>query len=114
MPKDKEDTERERKPKRIISKTMVNEHFKQQDQFLTELIEAYQKGFFKGDEYKPYFDWKITKVNNITKADAQLLLNKVRMDLDPLYDSGEESRLLTYLEAIEAEITNILVAGLYK
>ena len=93
---------------------MVNEYFKQQDNFLTELIEAYQKGFFSGKEYKPFFDWKITKVNNITKDDAQILLNKVRMDLEPLYDSNEESPLLTYLEAIEAEVTNILVSGLYK
>ena len=114
MPKDKEDTERERKHKQIITKDMVNEYFKQQDRFLAELIEAYQKGFFSAPEYKPYFDWKISKVNNITKVDAQLLLNKVRMDLAPLYDSSEESQLLTYLEAIEAEITNILVSGLYK
>ena len=114
MRKDKEDSERERKPKLIMIKTMVNEYFKAQDNFLAELIEAHHKGFFSGKEYKPYFDWKISKVNNITKVDAQLLLNKVRMDLAPLYDSDEESQLLTYLEAIETEITNIIVSGLYK
>lgn len=93
---------------------MVNEYFKAQDNFLIELIEAYQKGFFSGKEYKPYFDWKISKVNNITKDDAQILLNKVREDLEPLYNSNDESVRLTYLEAIEAEITNILVSNLYK
>ena len=114
MRKDKEDSERERKPKLIMIKTMVNEYFKAQDNFLAELIEAYHKGFFSGKEYKPYFDWKVTKVNNITKDDAQKLLNKVREDLEPLYDGNDDSLLLTYLEAIEAEITNILVSGLYK
>ena len=114
MPKDKEGLERERKLITQRIKKMVNEYFKAQDNFLTELIEAYHKGFFSGKEYKPYFDWKISKVNNITKADAQLLLNKVREDLEPLYDSNNESVLLTYLEAIEAEITNILISVLYK
>lgn len=114
MRKDKEDSERERKPKLTMIKSMVNEYFKAQDNFLAELIEAYHKGFFSGKEYKPYFDWKVTKVNNITKDDAQKLLNKVREDLEPLYDGNDDSLLLTYLEAIEAEITNILVSGLYK
>lgn len=44
---------------------------------------ATAEGFFSGKEYKPYFDWKITKVNNITKDDAQKLLNKVREDSEP-------------------------------
>ena len=114
MRKDKEDSERERKPKLTMIKSMVNEYFNAQDNFLAELIEAYHKGFFSGKEYKPYFDWKVTKVNNITKDDAQKLLNKVREDLEPLYDGNDDSLLLTYLEAIEAEITNILVSGLYK
>ena len=113
MPKDKEGLERERKLTIQRIKKMVNEYFKAQDNFLTELIEAYHKGFFSGKEYKPYFDWKVTKVNNITKDDAQKLLNKVREDLEPLYDSNNESVLLTYLEAIEAEITQIIVNGLY-
>ena len=113
MRKDKEDSERERKPKLTMIKSMVNEYFNAQDNFLAELIEAYHKGFFSGKEYKPYFDWKISKVNNITKADAQLLLNKVREDLEPLYNEGVESKLLTYLEAIEAEISKIIINGLY-
>ena len=113
MPKDKEGLERERKLTIQRIKKMVNEYFKAQDNFLTELIEAYHKGFFSGKEYKPYFDWKITKANNITKDDAQKLLNKVREDLEPLYNSNNESVLLTYLEAIEAEITQIIVNGLY-
>lgn len=113
MPKDKEGLERERKLITQRIKKMVNEYFKAQDNFLTELIEAYHKGFFSGKEYKPYFDWKITKVNNITKDDAQKLLNKVREDLEPLYDGNDDSLLLTYLEAIEAEITQIIVNGLY-
>lgn len=113
MPKDKEGLERERKLTIQRIKKMVNEYFKAQDNFLTELIEAYHKGFFSGKEYKPYFDWKVTKVNNITKDDAQKLLNKVREDLEPLYDSNDDSLLLTYLEAIEAEITQIIVNGLY-
>lgn len=46
---------------------MINEYFKKQDEFLAELIEAYKQGFFIGKEYEPYFKWKITKVNNITK-----------------------------------------------
>jgi hypothetical protein len=113
MPKDKEGLERERKLTIQRIKKMVNEYFNAQDNFLTKLIEAYHKGFFSGKEYKPYFDWKITKVNNITKDDAQKLLNKVREDLEPLYDSNDDSLLLTYLEAIEAEITKIIVNGLY-
>ena len=55
MQKDREDTERERKPKQIINKYMVNEYFKQQDRFLAELIEAHQKGFFSAPEYSQLY-----------------------------------------------------------
>lgn len=91
---------------------MINEYFKKQDEFLAELIEAYKQGFFIGKEYEPYFNWEITKVNNITKDDAQRLMWKVSEDLDKQYDTGNNKQI-EYLEAIDSEITNILTAGLY-
>ena len=45
----------------IFAKNMAQQYFNQQDSFLASMIEAYHQGLFPGDEYKPYFDWKISK-----------------------------------------------------
>ena len=116
---------------------MPQQYFNQQDQFLASMIEAYHQGLFPGDEYKPYFDWKISKQFCITKEMATRLMHKVRADLEPYYNTdscdkreqnelvhyAEQSnnleqerktsneKIVDYLEAIDSEITKILVGG---
>ena len=92
---------------------MAQQYFNQQDQFLASMIEAYHEGLFSGDEYKPYFDWKISKQFCITKEMATRLMYKVRADLEPYYDTDSDKKIVDYLEAIDSEITKILVGGYY-
>jgi Leu/Phe-tRNA-protein transferase len=97
-----------------LCKNMAQQYFNQQDQFLASMIEAYHQGLFPGDEYKPYFDWKISKQFCITREMATRLMHKVRADLEPYYDANSNEKIVDYLEAIDSEITKILVAGICK
>jgi Leu/Phe-tRNA-protein transferase len=98
----------------IFAKNMAQQYFNQQDQFLASMIEAYHQGLFPGDEYKPYFDWKISKQFCITREMATRLMHKVRADLEPYYDTDSNEKIVDYLEAIDSEITKILVGGYYR
>ena len=81
-------------------------YFKQQDEFLIELISAYENNII-GKEYEPYFAWK--KGSPLfSREQCQAMRNVLREQLDALYDHAEpDEKLLTYLEAIDAELTNI-------
>ena len=94
-----------------LQKNMPQQYFNQQDQILASMIEAYHQGLFPGDEYKPYFDWKISKQFCITREMATRLMHKVRADLEPYYDTDSNEKIVDYLEAIDSEITKILVNG---
>lgn len=84
----------------------MEEYFKQQDEFLAELISAYENNII-GKEYEPYFAWK--KGSPLfNREQCQAMRNVMREQLDTLYDHAEpDDKLLTYLEAIDAELTNI-------
>ena len=84
----------------------MEEYFKQQDKFLAELISAYDNNII-GKEYEPYFAWK--KGSPLfNREQCQAMRNVMREQLDALYDYAEpDDKLLTYLEAIDAELTNI-------
>ncbi len=90
---------------------MAQQYFNQQDQFLASMIKAYHEGLFPGDEYKSYFEWKISKQFCITREMAIRLMHKVRADLEPYYDTDSNEKIVDYLEAIDSEITKILVGG---
>lgn len=78
----------------------MEEYFKRQDEFLTELISAYDNNII-GKEYEPYFAWK--KGSPLfNREQCQAMRNVMREQLDALYDHAEPNeKLLTYLEAID-------------
>ena len=84
----------------------MEEYFKQQDEFLSEMISAYESNLL-GKEYEPYFAWKKgSPLFNREQCNA--MWQKVREQLDALYDHAQpEDKLLTYLEAMENELTRI-------
>ena len=84
----------------------MEEYFKQQDKFLAELISAYESNII-GKEYEPYFAWK--KGSPLfNREQCQAMRNVLREQLDALYDHAKpDDKLLTYLEAMDAELTNI-------
>ena len=84
----------------------MEKYFKQQDEFLAELISAYESNII-GNEYEPYFAWK--KGSPLfNREQCQAMRNAMREQLDALYNHAKhDDKLLTYLEAIDAELTNI-------
>ena len=84
----------------------MEEYFKRQDEFLAELIFAYENNII-GKEYEPYFSWK--KGSPLfNREQCQAMRNVMREQLDALYDHAKpDEKLLTYLEAMDAELTNI-------
>ena len=86
----------------------MEEYFKQQDEFLAEMISAYENNMLN-KEYEPYFAWK--KGSPLFNREQCIAMwQKVREQLDTLYDHAlPEDNLLTYLEAMDAELTNIAI-----
>ena len=84
----------------------MEEYFKRQDEFLAEMISAYENNIID-KEYEPYFAWK--KGSPLfNRVQCQAMRNVLREQLEALYDHAEpDDKLLTYLEAIDAELTNI-------
>ena len=84
----------------------MEEYFKQQDEFLAEMISAYKNNLL-GKEYEPYFAWK--KGSPLFNREQCIAMwQKVRELLDTLYDHAQpEDKLLTYLEAMESELSRI-------
>ena len=84
----------------------MEEYFKQQDEFLAEMISAYENNLL-GKEYEPYFAWK--KGSPLFNREQCIAMwQKVREYLDTLYNHAQpEDKLLTYLEAMESELSRI-------
>ena len=84
----------------------MEEYFKQQDEFLAEMISAYENNLL-GKEYEPYFAWK--KGSPLFNREHCIAMwQKVREHLDTLYVHAQpEDKLLTYLEAMESELSRI-------
>ena len=84
----------------------MEEFFKQQDDFLAEMISAYESDLL-GKEYALYFAWK--KGSPLfSKEQCSAMQQKVREQLDCMYEQEQaDETLLTYLEAIESELTRI-------
>ena len=84
----------------------MEEYFKQQDEFLAEMISAYENNLL-GKEYEPYFAWK-KGLPLFNRKQCIAMWKKVREQLDTLYEHAQpEDRLLTYLEAMENELSHI-------
>ena len=84
----------------------MEEFFKQRDKFLAEMTSAYESNLL-GKEYELYFAWK--KGSPLfNKEQGNAMWQKVREQLDCLYEQEQaDNTLLTYLEAIESELTRI-------
>lgn len=84
----------------------MEDFFKQQDEFLAELIYAYESNII-GKEYEPYFAWK--KGSPLfNREQCQTMRNVLREQLDTLYNhANPNDKLLTYLEAMDVELSNI-------
>ena len=84
----------------------MEEYFKQQDEFLAEMISAYENNLL-GKEYEPYFAWK--KGSPLFNREQCIAMwQKVREQLDTLYNHTlPEDKLLSYLEAMESELSCI-------
>lgn len=84
----------------------MEEYFKQQDEFLAEMISAYANNLL-GKEYEPYFAWKKCSLL-FNREQCIAMWQKVREQLDTLYDYTQpEDKLLSYLEAMESELSRI-------
>ena len=70
------------------------------------MISAYENNMLS-KEYEPYFAWK--KGSPLFNREQRLAMwQKVREQLDTLYEHAQlEDKLLTYLEAMENEISRI-------
>ena len=84
----------------------MEEYFKQQDEFLAEMISAYENNLL-GKEYEPYFAWK--KGSPLFNREHCIAMwQKVREQLDCLYEQEQaDNTLLTYIEAMENELSRI-------
>ena len=114
--------------------------FKKQDLFLTQMRKDYTAGNIPhSDIFKPYFEWKnggtlITSA--ITKDEAIAIMWHTRELLEHFYDMhpdaykdipahnsddpwqeytgyGKDKYNVSYLEAIDSEMTSLLAGGLF-
>ena len=116
---------------------MSTSFFDKQDIFIKKMIEDYQEGLFINPIYKPYFDWKTgeTSILKISKQEARAIISDASNELEKYYvcypdaykdlDSyinddawqhykgfGKDKYIVSYLEAIEYEVNNLLMAGM--
>ena len=105
--------------------------FDKQDAFLAKMLEDYNNGSFKNSYvFKPYMDWKQGKGMNINQAQSWEMRDEAQSQLDDYYNCyphayekmdsiinndpwqmykgyGKDKYMVSYLEAIDSEITNI-------
>ena len=118
---------------------MSHSYFDKQDIFMKKMIEDYETGLISNPIFKPYFDWKMRKtaILQISKQEARSMKEAADLELDKYYDQypeafsdldsvinddpwqhykgfGEDKYIVSYLEAIEEEINQILMMGTLK
>lgn len=107
--------------------------FDKQDAFLERLLSDYTKGFIpEAETFRPYFDWKSGKdtIPRFSIVEAQQMQEVASNLLEALYIKhqsdqkpietyinddpwqnyrwlGDDAYVVSYLEAIEAELTNM-------
>lgn len=83
------------------------EYFRQQDAFLKEMISFYHEGNLD-KTFQPYFEWKEGGFPP-SRAEAYQMMGCISDSLDELFDSKPVTRKQLILEAIDEELTNILL-----
>ena len=104
--------------------------FEKQDAFLSKMMADYNSGLFKNSAvFKPYMDWKQSGKLNISQAQSWAMRDEAQSQLSDLYDRyphayqnmdsiiddpwqmykgyGEDKYIVSYLEAIDSELTNV-------
>lgn len=101
------------------------------------MLEDYQKGIIPTC-FKPYFDWKLGRceLSNISKEQAMNMMELVSNQIDEFYEKhphpfeglsayvddnpwqnyegfGEDKYIVSYLEAIDYELTNLWTGGCF-
>ena len=101
------------------------------------MLEDYHNGFLQ-DFLKPYFEWKtgVRELESISRKEANDMMERVSNLIDELYDKhphpfegissftddnpwqnyegfGEDKYMMSYLEAIDYELTNLWNGGFF-
>lgn len=85
----------------------ATEYFRQQDDFVAGIISAAKDGRLHS-HLGPYIDWKIWG-QPISRAEAYAMMDLASSELDRLFNDEKADRaIVSYLEAIDSELTNIL------
>ncbi len=110
------------------------DYFQIQDAFTQRMLEDHQKGMLNDSILEPYFDWKSGKGPIPSLAEARNMVSVVVGKLEEMYDHhpdaigregedpndpwrqyagyGKDKYLVSYLEGIDAEVTNWIIAGI--
>ena len=109
--------------------------FQKQDIFHESMTDAYLSGQIPEPTFKPYFDWKLGKTVKleVSKAEAHTIIEKASELLESYYDKypdadnnigtssdiwylfhgyGKDKYIVSYLQKIEDEVTNLLFSNL--
>ena len=85
----------------------ATEYFRQQDDFVAGMISAAKDGRLNSP-FGPYIDWQIWG-QPISRAEAYAMVDLASTELDRLFDDEKaDPAIVSYLEAIDSELTNIL------
>lgn len=85
----------------------ATEYFRQQDDFVAGIISAAKDGRLNS-LFGSYIDWKIWG-HHISRAEAYAMMDLASSELDRLFDDEKaDPAIISYLEAIDSELTNIL------
>lgn len=110
--------------------------FQRQDIFHISMIDAYLNGQIPEPIFKPYFDWKLGKTVKleVSKVEAHTIVEKASELLESYFDQypdaereigtsndiwymfqgyGKDKYIVSYLERIEAEVNNLLMANMF-
>ena len=107
--------------------------FEKQDFFMSQMLNAYKSGVIHNPVYETYFNWKSGKIHfeDLTKEEVIKMRDAAEEELNPYYDKyegaslpfgsenvddiwhsyriyKEDAYIVSYLEAIDAELTNLL------
>lgn len=112
--------------------------FQRQDIFRESMIAAYLNGQIPEPLFKPYFDWKLGKTTKmeVSRTEAQIIMNKASEMLEPYFEKypeadnnitssdsdvwcyykgyGKDKYIVSYIEKIEEEVTNLLIGGFFS
>lgn len=110
------------------------DYFQMQDVFIKKMLEDHKNGMLDDGMLEPYFAWKSGEAPTPSLQEAMDIVNVAVGMLDELYERypnasidhtedpndpwnryegyGSDKYLVSYLEAIDAEVTNWIFSGI--